>query len=57
MSEDDKIWRLWETWSREKGEKRSFAEYFAEEHGMTTLPFSHLELVALINSHGGKANV
>jgi|ETNvirenome_2_30_1030614.scaffolds.fasta_scaffold11727_6 hypothetical protein len=57
MSENEKIERLWEAWSKEKGEKRSFAEYFSDEHGMTKIPFSHLELVALIDSHGGKANV
>jgi len=58
MLENEKIERLWQTWSREKGEKRSFAEYFSDEHGVTLIEPTHNELMSAIKLYDGeKANV
>lgn len=54
MSENEKIERLWEAWSKEKGEKRSFAEYFSEQHGVSLIETTHNELMNAIKLYDGE---
>ncbi len=54
MTENEKIERLWQTWSKEKGEKRSFAEYFSDEHGVALIETTHNELMSAIKLYDGE---